>query len=241
MKTLKKLILISSLLYLNSVAFAEDKKPKTRKKTKELRWLSKTDQFVIYQERKISKRKKHFFFLDVGKHKLNGVSENRDFGFNYRYYTSEVHGFGAYFTVTASSINSDIDARSDSKLIFANQTKLQYGLAYDWVPVYGKHLYGRDVFYSDMGVSFIFGLSSTENNSTAIENNNADTALDSSSSFDIGVEPFIRLFIKDKYFFKMGYKFRSTSLQEANDIGKASVGSGRTFVSNAVFSVGSKF
>lgn len=241
MKKILKNILLLSLLYFNSHALAEEKKKPTNKKTKELRWLSKTDQFVIYQERKINKAKKQFVYLDVGKHKLNGVSENRDFGFNYRYYVSESTGFGAYFTITASSIHSDIEQRTDSELIFANQTKFQYGIAYDWVPLYGKHLYGRDVFYSDIGMSFTLGLTSAENNSTAIQNNDSTQALDSTSSLDIGVEPFFRFFIQDKYFFKFGYRFRSTSLQEANDIGKSSPGAGRTFVSNAVFSFGTKF
>lgn len=240
MQTSQVIVLFFSLLYLNSTAFAEEKSRVQKKKTKELRWLSKSDQFVIYQQRKIDKTKKHFFTFGTGKYDLNGVSENQDFSFSYNYYFNENNAIGTYLIFSASSINSDIEKISNNELIFSNQASLQYGISYDWVPVYGKHLYKSDVFYTDIGSSFFLGLSKTNNNSLAVQNSDSSAAEVSVSSFDLGIEPFIRFFIKNKYFLKFSYRIRSSSLQESNTAGKASVGEGRAFISNSMFSFGVK-
>ena len=125
MQTSRVIFILFSLLYLNYSSFAEEKVKVRKKKTKQLRWLSKSDQFVIYQQRKVTKTKKHFFTFGTGKYQLNGVSENQDFALTYNYYFNESSGIGAYLIFSSASLDSDVEQITGSELIFANEASLQ--------------------------------------------------------------------------------------------------------------------
>ena len=240
MQTSKLIFFIFVSLYLISASYAEDKSDNQKNKTNKLRWLSGSDQFVIYQKRKINKSRSHFLSFGSGKYDLNGVSVNRDHLFSYKYYSDEKNGYGAYFVYSTSSTKKDLRKVSNSDLLFNNQSKMQYGLIYDWVPIYGKHLYKSNTFYTDMGISFLLGMSIFKNNSNLIKNSNSSLPRESTKSFDFGLEPFLRVFIHDKYFIKISLRIRNSTLKESIFDESYSDGLERDFISSTNFSVGIK-
>lgn len=240
MNSFKLKFIILILLYCNSSLLADEKKAEPKEKTKNLRWLSKSDQFVIYQDRKITKSKNKYITVSVGKHHLNGISHNNDLNVRYSYYNTEKIGFGAYFNYSLSSIDESIEIREDSAYVFYNESNYQVGGFLDWVPLYGKHLYGRKVVYTDAGMSFLLGYATSKNNNKAVENLDETQALESVSSIDAGLVFFTRVFFEEKYFLKIGYILRNTQVQEANKPGEASAGTGRTFANSLLIGFGYK-
>ena len=220
-----------------SVCAAEKK---TKKKDRELRWLSKSDQFVIYQDRKITKTNQFLASFSVARHRLNGISKNNDLTFDGSYYWNETNGMGAYVVFSFDSLEDSIESRSDSDLIFRNNSKYQVGIKYDWVPLYGKHLYKRKVIYTDIGLSAGLGLSSYEHNGNALANSNSELNFESATAFDFRFVGFLRVFLENKYFLKISIQFRNTEIQEANELNQELSGTSRQFVNNTAFAVGMK-